>query len=284
MAAAFFPRHRGAVVFSMYLLGAAVALAIGMVIGRTVLDGGGAPPLLLELPSYRRPTLRAVWFHTWTRTSAFIRDAGTLILGTSVVLWILTAIPLAGGGFGDTPIEDSAFGRAAETVSPVFEPAGFGTQEATGALITGFVAKEVVVSSMALLYDTEDVSAGIEPSFFDDLKTVGTGFVAAARDTVLSVPGIVGIDLVDEGPDGTPDGLIGAVTRGFERASEGRGALAALAFCVFVLLYTPCVAAVAASRRELGSRWMWTSIIGQTLLAWVMAVVVFQVGRLIGIG
>ena len=61
-------------------------------------------------------------------------------------------------------------------------------------------------------------------------------------------------------------------------------ALAALAFCVFVLLYTPCVAAVAAARRELGSRWMWTSIVGQTTLAWTMAVVTFQAGRLFGLG
>jgi ferrous iron transport protein B len=284
MAAAFFPRHRGVVVFSMYLLGVAVAVIIGMVLGRTVLDHGGTPPLLLELPSYRRPTLRAVWFHTWTRTSAFIRDAGTLILGTSIVLWLLTAIPLAGGSFGESPIEDSVFGRAAATVSPVFEPAGFATQEATGALITGFVAKEVVVSSMALLYGTDDLPTETEPSFGADLRTVGSGFAAAVRDTALSVPGIVGIDLVAESPDTAPDGLIVAVARGFERASSGHGPLAALAFCVFVLLYTPCVAAAAALRRELGTRWMWTSIMGQTALAWVMAVLVFQGGQLIGAG
>ena len=284
MAAAFFPTRRGTVVFSMYLLGVAVALVVGFVMSRTVLGDAAAPPLLLELPSYRRPTLRAVWFHTWTRTRAFIRDAGTIILVTSVVLWVLMATPIGGGTFADTDIEDSAFGRTADSIAPVFQPAGFGSWEATGALVTGFVAKEVVVSSMAQIYVAGPAVATAEPSFAEDASDVILGFAGALRDTALAVPGIIGIDLLDASSDETPDGLIAAVTDGFDQSSGGHGALAALAFCVFVLLYTPCVASVAAAKRELGAKWMWTSVIGQTTLAWVMAVLVFQFGKAIGIG
>ena len=285
MAAAFFPNRRGTVVFAMYLLGVAVALLIGFVAGRTVMNTSAAPPLMLELPSYRWPTPRAVWFHTWKRTSSFVKDAGTIILVTSVVLWILMAIPVGGGSFADTDIEDSAFGRTARLAAPVFEPAGFGSWEATGALATGFVAKEVVVTSMAQIYGTDGLATDAnEPSFAEDMSEVGSGFLGALRDTALAVPGIIGIDLLDAESEETSSGLIGAVTAGFDAASGGRGALAAMAFCVFVLLYTPCVAAVAAARRELGSRWMWTSIIGQTALAWSMAVLTFQVGRLFSLG
>jgi len=287
MAAAFFPQRRGAVVFAMYLLGVAIALALGFLISRTVLlPGEDAAPLLLELPPYRRPTWSSVWFHTWARTRAFIKDAGTIILATSIILWLLLAIPVTeSGSFGDAEIENSAFGTATKAIAPVFEPAGFGSPEATGALVTGFVAKEVVISSMAQLYGTEPVALAEDPSFADDLSTISAGFAAAARDTVLAVPGIIGIDLVHSGPDDTADeGLLAAVRSGFDASSGGHGSLAALAFCVFVLLYTPCMAAAAASRRELGTRWMWTSIIGQTFLAWSMAVVVFQVGRTIGVG
>ncbi len=285
MAAAFFPNRRGTVVFGMYLLGVVVALIIGFVASKTVMSTSAAPPLMLELPSYRRPTLRAVWFHTWKRTSSFVKDAGTIILATSIVLWVLMAIPIGGGSFADTAIEDSAFGRTAQVAAPVFEPAGFGSWEATGALATGFVAKEVVVTSMAQIYGTDRAIEDLtDPSFADDLAEVGSGFVDALRDTALAVPGIIGIDLVDDDAEAASAGLIAAVTSGFDAASGGHGALAALAFCVFVLLYTPCVAAVAAARRELGSRWMWTSIIGQTALAWSMAVVTFQIGKLLSLG
>lgn len=285
MAAAFFPARRGLVVFSMYVLGVLVALAVGFVVGRTVLPSESTVPLLLELPPYRRPTWRSVWFHTWVRTKAFVKDAGTVILGTSIVLWLLLSIPAGGSGrFGDTPIEDSVFGRTTDVLAPVFAPAGFGSAEATGALVTGFVAKEVVISSMAQLYGTGSDGAVEDPSLAADLREIGTGFGSAVRNTILAVPGIVGIDLIESDAEPSDDGLLAAVRQGFDDSSGDHGALAALAFCVFVLLYTPCVAAVAAARRELGSRWMWTSVIGQTALAWIMAVAVFQIGRAAGIG
>lgn len=285
MAAVFFPRSRGTVVFAMYLIGIVVALTLGFVLNRTVFRSQAVTPLLMELPPYRLPTLRSVWLQMWRRTSAFIRDAGTIILATSVVVWLLMAVPIAGGAFSDVDVEESAFGAVSSTIAPALGPAGFGSWEATGALITGFVAKEVVISTMSQVYGIEGVlDEEVPVTFREDLREIGSSFLQAAGDTLRAVPSIVGIDLLEEGEASQPHGLLTAVRDGFNESSDGYGREAGLAFMVFVLLYTPCVAAVAAERQELGARWMWTSIIGQTALAWAMAVLVFQVGRLLGGG
>lgn len=285
MAAVFFPRSRGTVVFAMYLLGIVIALALGFIINRTVFRNEAATPLLMELPPYRLPTLRSVWLQMWRRTSAFIRDAGTIILGTSLVVWLLMAIPASGGGFADVDVDDSAFGAVSSAVAPALGPAGFGSWEATGALITGFVAKEVVVSSMSQVYGVESRhETAVRATFIDDAREIGSSFLEASIDTLKAVPAIVGIDLLEEGVEAEQGALLTAVRASFEESSGGRGALAALAFMVFVLLYTPCMAAVAAERHELGTTWMWVSILGQTVLAWGMAVLVFQAGSLMGWG
>jgi len=285
MAAVFFPRSRGTVVFAMYLLGIMVALALGFIINRTVFRKEAATPLLMELPPYRLPTLRSVWLQMWRRTSAFIRDAGTIILGTSLVVWLLMAIPTTGGSFSDVEVDDSAFGAVSSAVAPALGPAGFGSWEATGALITGFVAKEVVVSSMSQVYGVAGADETAAPtSFVGDVREIGSSFLAASVDTVKAIPAIVGVDLLEDPPEGEQGALLTAVRAGFEASSGGHGALAGLAFMVFVLLYTPCMAAVAAERHELGAGWMWVSIFGQTALAWGMAVLVFQAGLLLGWG
>lgn len=285
MAAVFFPRSRGTVVFAMYLLGIVIALALGFIINRTVFRKEAATPLLMELPPYRLPTLRSVWLQMWRRTSAFIRDAGTIILGTSLVVWLLMAVPISGAGFADVAVEDSAFGAVSSAVAPALSPAGFGSWEATGALITGFVAKEVVVSSLSQVYGVAGRDQTVAPTtFVEDVREIGSTFLEASIDTVKAVPAIVGIDLLEDGVEEEQGALLTAVRESFEESSGGRGALAALAFMVFVLLYTPCMAAVAAERHELGASWMWVSIFGQTALAWGMAVLVFQVGSLMGWG
>jgi ferrous iron transport protein B len=285
MAAVFFPRSRGTVVFAMYLLGIVVALALGFLLNRTVFRADPATPLLMELPPYHLPTLRSVWLQMWRRTSAFLRDAGTIILGTSLVVWLLMAIPVGGGSFSDVEVEQSAFGAVSSAVAPALGPAGFGSWEATGALITGFVAKEVVVSSMSQVYGVAGrLETATVTTFLGDVREIGSSFLQAAADTLKAIPSIVGIDLLDGAGEAEQGALPAAVQVGFEESSGGHGALAGLAFMVFVLLYTPCMAAVAAERHELGSKWMWASIIGQTALAWGMAVLVFQVGSMMGWG
>jgi ferrous iron transport protein B len=285
MASVFFPDYAGLAVFSMYLLGIVVAMAIGFLLKRSVLPVTDPMPTIMEMPPYRLPTFRSIWYHTWTRTRAFLREAGSIIFIATIVVWFLMAIPVGGSGsFGDTDVDESAFSAVAGVLAPVLEPAGFGSWEATGSLMSGFVAKEVIVSTMAQVYGTERTEVAEDPAIIDSVAGIFTGFGAAVVDAMEAIPRIVGIDLSDDEEPETSSGLSASIHVGFEESSGGHGALAALAFMVFILVYTPCVATIGAIRHEIGTRWMWFSVVGQTMLAWVMAVGVFQIGRMVGLG
>jgi len=283
-AAVFFPRNSGVVVFSMYLLGIVTAMVLGVVLRKTVFKDKEQTALLMELPPYHRPNLRTVWSHTWERTGAFIKNAWSLILLASVVLWFLMAIPVGAeaGTFADTDVDQSLFATISDVISPALEPMGFGTWEASGSLLTGFIAKEVVVSTMAQIYGLEDIQETAESTtFLEDIGQTVTSFGQAAINTVKAIPLIFGVNLDGDAEEELSGDLQRAVYRGFEVSSGGYAAAAGLAFMVFVLIYTPCVVAIAAEREELGRKWMWHSIIGQLVLAWLMAFVVFQVGKLV---
>ncbi|MCK4489655.1 MAG: hypothetical protein KAU23_05310, partial [Anaerolineales bacterium] len=177
------------------------------------------------------------------------------------------------------------FATANEAIAPVFAPLGFDSWEASSALVTGFVAKEVVVSTMAQVYAVEESEEEAEATtFFEDIGEIITSFINATGDTIKSLPLIVGIDLFEEEDEAELTELMLAVRSDFEESSSGHGALASMAFMVFVLIYTPCMVAIAAEKQELGAKWMWFSIIGQLVLAWLMAFVVFQGGKLLGLG
>ena len=233
----------------------------------------------MELPSYRMPTLRGIWLHTWERTGAFIRHAWTIIMVVSIILWFLLAIPAPGadGSFAETDVDNSVFATVSGVIAPVLEPLGFGTWEAAGSLVTGFVAKEVVISTMAQIYGIDEPVQEIrQTTFFEDIGLIVRGFIEATIDTIKSIPMIFGINLFEEEAETQPSALMASVYTSFQESSGGHGALAGLAFMVFVLLYTPCVVAISAERQELGTKWMWVSIIGQLVLAWVLALIVFS--------
>jgi ferrous iron transport protein B len=286
-AAIFFPNHAGLVILLLYLLGMVMALGIGFILQRTVLPQTTMPGLVMELPPYRLPNLRGIWYHMWLRTRSFLKHAASLILITSLAIWLLAAIPIGGGaGFAATPIENSAFGRLSGVVAPALQPLGFGTWQAGGALLSGLVAKEVVVSTLAQSFNPEQeaVAEYESTTFLHDVGEIATSFSIAVVDTLRAVPSIVGLNGVRDEAEGSQSGLSIAIRSGFESSSGGHGALAGLAFMVFVLVYTPCMAALAAERQELGSRWMWFSLIGQFGLAWLLAFIVFQGGLMLGVG
>ena len=209
-------------------------------------------------------------------------------MAVSIVLWALSSVPLDGESkFTEVEVDKSLFAGVTHWLSPAFEPLGFGTWQATSALVTGFVAKEVVVSTLSQVYATEEIAEGeddVSPGFFEDLGSLLTSFASATWDTIKAIPLIVGIDLSGREEEPQPSALMTAIQADFEKASGGHGALAGLSFMVFVLIYTPCMVAVAAEKQELGTRWMWTSVIGQLILAWIMAFIVFQGGILLGLG
>lgn len=283
-AAIFFPRYGGLVVFSLYLLGIVTAILIGIILKRTLFQDEEQSAFIMELPPYRLPAVKSVWLHMWQRTRAFLQSAWTVILAVSVGIWLLMAIPVGGGGsFADTELDESLFATVSGVIAPVLEPLGFGNWQSSGALLSGFVAKEVVVSTLAQVYGVDESANETDPAttILEDVVNIVTSFVQATVDTIKSLPLIVGINLFAEEEDAPPSSLMLAIEDGFEEASGGYGALAALSFMVFVLIYTPCMVAASAEKHELGARWMWVSIIGQLLLAWGMAFLIFQGGKIV---
>ncbi|NLI18933.1 MAG: ferrous iron transporter B [Actinomycetales bacterium] len=241
LAAAFFPRHAGTVIFLMYVASVALVVLGGLTMRRLTGRGAGAQPLLMVLPAYQRPRLGMLLSSTWLRTKGFVLGAGKVIVATLAVIWVLLAIPVTGGHrLGDVPVTDSLYGATAEAIAPAFAPAGFDSWQATAALMTGFVAKEVVVGSFAQSFAIE------EPA--DPARAAGLGEQLRAT---------------------------------FDESSGGYGAAAALAFMVFVLAYTPCLATVAEQRRILGWRVTGTALVAQLVIAWVLAVLVFQLFRVV---
>ena len=282
-AAIFFPSHSSVVIMGLYLLGVIIAIGVGLILQRSLLPSAAAPGLVMELPSYRLPTARGIGYQMWLRTRAFLQHAASLILVTTIAIWFLTAIPVGGRGtFADVAMADSVFGRVSNAMVPALTPLGFGTWESGGALISGLVAKEVVVSTMAQTYGADSgIDEAVSSTFLQDVGEIVTSFFATIIDTLKAIPGLVGINLSPEDEEAIP-GLAGAIRVSFTTSSGGHAAAAGLAFMVFVLLYTPCMATVAAMRHELGTRWMWLSFIGQLGIAWLVAFIVFRLGVWVG--
>ncbi len=272
---AFFGSRAGTVIWAMYALGIIVAMIAGLVFTRTILKPDASSAFVLELPPYRQPSLKSVMIHMWENTREFVRKAGTTILFASVVMWLLLNLP-----WGVADQRDSYFGKVSGFIAPVFSPLGFGNWETSGALVTGFMAKEIVVSSMSQIYLNDAVEE--EPTeattFGEDLLGIGSGFVNATISSgkiLLSI--IPGVDLVDEQVDRQDTALSLALQNNFTP-------LTAAALLVFVLLYVPCVATLGAIKHEFGSSWAVTSAVYQTAVAWIAAFIVFQGGKLLGFG
>lgn len=272
---AFFGAAAASVITGLYVLGIVVAAIVGIVLSRTILRDRSDSVFALELPPYRVPTLKALTLHTWQKTKEFLVKAGTVILAVSVLLWFLMSLP-----WGVEDQRDSYFGQVSAAVAPAFAPAGFGTWEASGALVTGFIAKEVVVATMAQSYVGEEADAdepAVVPSVAEDLREIGSSLVAATDAALRSTLSIIpGVDLMPaEEVEGQETALSNALAANFTP-------LAAIAFVIFVLIYTPCVATLAAIRSEFGWRWVAFSGAYQLGLAWLLAVIVFQAGTFLG--
>jgi ferrous iron transport protein B len=267
---------------------------------KTVYRSQPPAPFVMELPPYRLPRPGDVWHQMWERTRGFLVKSGTVILGVSIALWLLMAIPAHPdtGIFNEVPAQDSLFGRISGLIAPAFRPAGFDSWQTTGSLMTGLLAKEVIVSTMSQIYAGESLqgSDNLTP-FGEDLASVGIGLGQAAlltiQETINILPRTINlIPFVDIGTvnffPSESEMLVStrleqSLLRSFAASagSPGAGPIAAVSFNVFVLLYIPCVSAVSAMRQEFGSRWMWAQILYTMTIAWGMAVLVFQIGKIL---
>ena len=226
ISAAFFGPWAGLVVFGLYIIGMLVGIASGLFFKKTLFAGEPAP-FVLELPPYRLPSLGNMLTHVWQKVKGFLVKAGTLILLMSMVLWLLQSFD-----FSLRMVEDasqSMLGALGNVLAPLFAPCGFGFWQAAVALLTGLIAKEMVVSSLSMFYGFS--------------LTAGGGEVAAAM--------------------------------------AGFTPLSAFAMLVFILLYVPCVAAVSTLFKEMQSRkWAWFSIAWQIGCAYILSLLVYQIGSL----
>lgn len=150
--AAFFPSHRGLVVFSLYVTGLVVAILCAMVLKKTVLKGGHAP-FVMELPPYRLPTFKTLWMHMYDRIKDFVIRAGTILFAASVVIWFLQSFDTHFHMLPAGQAENSILAAIGKAIAPVFAPLGFGFWQAAVALVTGLMAKETVVGTLNILYN-----------------------------------------------------------------------------------------------------------------------------------
>jgi ferrous iron transport protein B len=268
----FFPDRPGTVIWSLYVMGILLAVAMGLVFKKTLFRGE-APAFIMELPPYRMPSLRSVCLHTWEKGKHFLVKAGTYILAVSIVVWFLLHLP-----WGVEHKKDSYLGKAGQVMAPALAPLGFGTWEAASSLITGVIAKEIVVGTMAEIYAPRPQPEEKAPTLAEDLKEIGLSFAAAAKESVGNVVSTLGISSLSLEEKEDRSALKDAVGRAFTP-------LTAFGFMVFVLLYMPCVVVAIAMRQEFGGwRWFGVAFAYQTALAWGAALLVHQVGRLIGLG
>lgn len=171
--AAFFPNHRGLVVFSLYVTGLVVAIVCAMILKNTVLKGGHAP-FVMELPPYRLPTAKTLWRHLYDRIKDFVIRAGTILFAASVVIWFLRSFD---GNFHLLPADDaenSILSGIGRTIAPLLAPLGFGFWQAAVALLTGLLAKEAVVGTLTILYHpaTDAAMAHILQGVFSPVAAV----------------------------------------------------------------------------------------------------------------
>ena len=215
--AAFFPKHGALVMIGLYVFGIVMGILMALIFKKTAFKGE-AVPFVMELPNYRMPGAKNVLHLLWDKAKDFLQRAFTVIFLATIVIWFLQNFDTGLNMVSDS--HDSMLALAAGVLAPVFIPVGFGDWRIVTALISGFMAKESVVSSLTVLFGS-----------------------TAALQSSLTLP--------------------------------GAGAL-----LVFCLLYTPCVAAIASVKRELGGKWAVAMVIGQCVIAWIASFAVYHIALL----
>jgi len=280
-AAAFFPVQGQNVVFALYLIGILMAVLTGLLLRNTLLQGESAP-FVMELPAYHVPTLRGILTHTWERLKGFLIRAGRVILVVVVILSFLNSIG-TDGSFGNEDSEESVLSHIGMSITPIFTPMGIREENwpATVGLFTGIFAKEAVVGTLDSLYAGMDAEATAEEESF--------AFWNAIQGAFATIPeGLLGVADTFSDPLGIAVGEIEDVSSAAEAqevSSSTFGAMirrfdgtaGAFAYLLFILLYAPCVAALAAIWREISPGWAVFSSAYLSILAWSTSVLYYQV-------
>ncbi len=233
LVAAFFTAKQGLILMSIYLIGILVAALTAIILSKTILKHDKTQ-FVMELPPYRKPTARNATIHMWSKGKQYLQKMGTIILAASIIVWALGYFPRHEGQTPQEQIENSYMGRMGKAIEPLVEPLGFNWQMGVSVL-TGAAAKEIVVSTMGVLYtgetDADEESAPLK----EKLQTATK-------------------------PNGEPV----------------FNWIVAYSFMLFILLYFPCIAALAAIKREAGWKWVAFEVVYTTAVAWIVSFIFYQ--------
>lgn len=236
---AFFPVKQGLVLLSVYVIGILLSIGTALLLKKTFFAKSSVP-FVMELPPYRMPTMRNTVLHMWGKAGQYLKKMGTIILAASILIWALGYFPLdrrENVGVAEH-LEQSYIGSIGKFIEPAIRPLGFDWKMGVS-IVTGLAAKEIVVSSMGILYhapDAEEDMQGLAESLKKQVDEQGA-------------------------PVFTP--------------------LVAYAFMLFILIYFPCMAVIAAIRKEAGWKWAFFTIFYTTSLAWLVSFCVYQIGNLL---
>lgn len=241
---AIFPSHAGTVIFLVYMTGIVLAVLISMVFKKFLFKNKEAP-FVMELPPYRMPTLRVIFMHMWEKAQQYLKKMGGVILVAVIIIWALEYFPAGSSVSRAERLQQSYIGKIGRVIEPVIEPLGFDWRMGVS-LITGAAAKEVVVSTMGVLYTSPSA----------DVNNPRASLTASLQDATWD--------------------------SGHHKGQKIFTPLVGFSFILFILIYMPCVAVVATVRRESG-HWKWAVflMVYTTVLAWTLSFLVYQLGSLI---
>ena len=233
-------QYRSWVLMSLYAIGVIMAVIVSKIFSSFIIKGEDTP-FVMELPPYRWPTPKSIWRHTWEKGKEYLKKMGGIILVASIIVWALGYFPHHDALPKEQQQEQSYLGRMGKAVEPIFAPQGF-NWKLDVSLIAGVGAKEIVASSIGVLYSGDD-SFGDDETFSDDNERY-----TRLRQQMLH---------------------------------DGITPLSAFAYLIFILLYFPCIATIAAIKNETGS-WNWALIAAgyTTAVAWLASALVYQIGSL----
>ena len=238
LVAAFFTANQGLILMSIYLIGILVAALTAIILSKTLLKHDKTQ-FVMELPPYRKPTARNATIHMWSKGKQYLQKMATIILAASIIVWALGYFPRHEGQTPQEQVENSYMGMMGKAIEPVVAPLGFNWQMGVSVL-TGAAAKEIVVSTMGVLYTGESDATEESTSLKEKLQTATKANGEHVFDPIV-----------------------------------------AYSFMLFILLYFPCIAALAAIRREAGTKWMVFEIFYTTGVAWLVSFIFYQVARLL---
>ena len=272
--AAFFPTGGQNVVFSLYLIGILMAVLTGFILRKSTLKGH-ASPLILELPAYHKPALKRLFRETMMRLRFFVFRAGKLIIPVCVILGGLNAITVGGGINSGEASTESLLSLMGQWITPFFSPMGIHQDNwpATVGLLTGMLAKEVVVGSLNSLYAQMGQLGEVAATQFDFWNGIQAALWSIPNNLSQLGSALWNPVLASAADSQVSQSVYGIMAQRFD------GQIGAYAYLLFILLYIPCVSTMAVIRQEANKQFMWTSIIWSFIVAYAVSVLFYQTSK-----